>query len=137
MCLSITRQPGGCRGDVVCPAATRGQVVTVGGVLGADDGGVREDRCHAKVGPLRVDVLLKAYVYVLGGCPILHKLFWCIGFSFFCCYSSQQLIYLSTTIKFKVFSRLLYKIQGFQGLEFGPIKFKAFQDPIRTLLSNN
>ena len=35
------------------------------------------------------------------------------------------------------FSRLLCKIQGFQGLEFGPIKFKAFQDfqgPVRTLI---
>ena len=33
---------------------------------------------------------------------------------------------LLTTIK--DFSRLLYNIQGFQGLEFGSIKFKAFQD---------
>ena len=34
------------------------------------------------------------------------------------------------------FSRLLCKIQGLQGLEFGPMKFKAFQDfqgPVRTL----
>ena len=46
-----------------------------------------------------------------------------------------------TTIKSKqnfidYFSRLFCKIQGFQGLEFGPIKFKAFQDfqgPIQTL----
>ena len=33
-------------------------------------------------------------------------------------------------------SRLLCKIQGFKGLEFGPIKFKVFQDfqgPVRTL----
>ena len=30
--------------------------------------------------------------------------------------------------KIQDFPRLLYKIQGFQGLEFGPIKFKAFQD---------
>ena len=32
------------------------------------------------------------------------------------------------------FLRRLYKIQGVQGLEFGPIKFKAFQAPVRTLI---
>ena len=72
-------------------------------------------------------------------CPLpnVHELFLYIVFSFSGYYSSQQLsqnTILLTTIKF--FSRLLCKIQGFQGFEFGPIKFKAFQcfqDPIWTL----
>ena len=73
--------------------------------------------------------------------PKVHKLFLCVGFSFYGCYSSQQLSQnniLFTIIKFiQDFSRLLCKIQSFQGLEFGPIKFKAYQDfqgPVRTLL---
>ena len=40
------------------------------------------------------------------------------------------------THKIQDFSRLFGKIQGFQGLELGPMKFKAFQDfqgPVRTL----
>ena len=32
------------------------------------------------------------------------------------------------TVVTQYFSRLLCKIQGFQGLEFDPTKFKAFQD---------
>ena len=43
------------------------------------------------------------------------------------------------THKIQDFSRLLGKIQGFQGLELGPMKFKAFQDfqgPVWTLLCN-
>ena len=63
-----------------------------------------------------------------------HDLFLCIGFSFSGCYSSQQLSQnsiLLTTIKFKTFQD--YFIKGFQGLEFGPIKFKAFQGPVWTL----
>ena len=73
----------------------------------------------------------------------MHTIYFCgfLGFSFSGCYSSQQLsqnTILLITIKFQDFSRLLYKIQGFQGLEFGSIKFKAFQDfqgPVRTLCS--
>ena len=76
--------------------------------------------------------------------PNVHELFLCIGFSFSGCYSSQQLTQNNillplTTLKIQDFSRLLCKIQGFQGLEFGPIKFKAFQDfqgPVQTLISN-
>ena len=57
--------------------------------------------------------------------PNVHELFVCIGFSFSGCYSSKQLSQnniLLSTIKFSRFSRLFCKIQGFQGLEFGPIK---------------
>ena len=56
------------------------------------------------------------------------------------CYLLQHLSQnniLLTTIKFKTFQDyVLCKIQRFQGLEFGTIKSKAFQDfqgPIRTL----
>ena len=72
--------------------------------------------------------------------PNVHELFLYIGFSFSGCYLSQQLSQnniLLTTIKFKT-SRLLCKIQGFQGLEFGPITFKVsqvFQGPVWTLHS--
>ena len=43
---------------------------------------------------------------------------------------------LLTTIKFKTFQDYFAKIQGFQGHEFGPINYKAFQNfqgPVQTL----
>lgn len=56
--LSVTCQPSCGGSDLVCPTPARGDVVTVGGILGADDSGMGEDGGYRQVSSLRVDVFL-------------------------------------------------------------------------------
>ena len=54
-----------------------------------------------------------------------HELFLCIGFSFYGCYSSQQLSQnhiLLTTIKFKTFQDYFVKFKDFKALNLNLLK---------------